>query len=108
MHTSLVNFNAPIDVRKRFDAICNANGRTRTSVLVELINNYILQEGRRLIKRQEELGVLDKRFQESMGLNGSNHRNDVYHQSTHPPLHQWGDKEFDLPALIYSDGQGDW
>ncbi|NQV95201.1 MAG: site-specific integrase [Sphingomonadales bacterium] len=39
MDTSyLTNFNAPIDTRNRFDAICHASGRTRTSVLVDTIN----------------------------------------------------------------------
>ncbi len=57
----LTNFNVPSDTRRRFDAICNASGRTRTSVLVELMTNYVLEEGRRLIERQKELGDLDNR-----------------------------------------------
>lgn len=105
---TLTNFNVPITTRKRFDAICHASGRTRTSVLVELMTNYILQEGRRLVEHQKELGDLDKRFQGSLGLNGSNSYMDVRHRSLHSPRQTWVDKEFDLPDPIYSDGWEDW
>ena len=108
MHTTLINFNTPIDVRKRFDAICHASGRTRTSVLVELMTNYVLQEGKRLVERQKELGDLDKRFQESLGLRGSNRHMNVLHRSVLPLRQTWGDQDFDLPDPIYSDGRDDW
>lgn len=104
----LTNFNVPIATRKRFDAICHASGRTRTSVLVELMTNYVLDEGKRLVERQKELGDLDKRFQESLGLKGSNRHIDVRHRSIHSPRQTWGDREFDLPDPIFSDGQEDW
>ena len=41
--TQLTNFNVPLPTRKRFDAICRASGRTRTSVLVELMTDHILK-----------------------------------------------------------------
>lgn len=104
----LTNFNVPIDTRRRFDAICHASGRTRTSVLVELMTNYVLQEGKRLIERQKELGDLDKRFQESLSLNGSNRQLDIRHRSVHSARQTWGDNEFDLPDPIFSDGRDDW
>ena len=104
----LTNFNVPIDTRRRFDAICHASGRTRTSVLVELMTNYVLQEGKRLVERQKELGDLDKRFQESLSLKGSNRQMDIRHRSVHSARQTWGDNEFDLPDPIFSDGHGDW
>jgi len=104
----LTNFNVPIDTRRRFDAICHASGRTRTSVLVELMTNYVLQEGKRLVERQKELGDLDKRFQESLDLKGSNRQLDIRHRSVHSARQTWGDNEFDLPDPIFSDGHGDW
>ena len=82
---TLTNFNVPITTRRRFDAICHASGRTRTSVLVELMTNYVLQEGKRVIERQKKLGDLDKRFQESQGLKGSHHNMDIGHRSFHTP-----------------------
>jgi hypothetical protein len=104
----LTNFNVPIDTRRRFDAICHASGRTRTSVLVELMTNYVLQEGKRLVERQKELGDLDKRFQESLSLKGSNRQVDIRHRSVHSARQTWVDNEFDLPDPIFSDGHGDW
>jgi len=104
----LTNFNAPIDTRRRFDAICHASGRTRTSVLVELMTNYVLEEGRRLIERRKELGDLDKRFEGSLGIRGSSNQVDICHRSTRSAQEQWGDRGHDLPNPIFSDGQGDW
>ncbi|WP_146107644.1 hypothetical protein [Porphyrobacter sp. HT-58-2] len=104
----LTNFNVPIDTRRRFDAICHASGRTRTSVLVELMTNYVLEEGRRLIERRKELGDFDKRFQGSLGIRGSTDQVDICHRPTHSVQEHWGDKEYDLPDPIFSDGQGDW
>jgi hypothetical protein len=108
MHTTLINFNTPIDVRKRFDAICHASGRTRTSVLVELMTDYVLEEGRRLVERQKTLSDLDMRFQESLGLKVSKRQMETGHRSIHSPRQTWGDEEFDLPDPIYSDGRDDW
>ena len=106
--TQLTNFNVPLPTRKRFDAICRASGRTRTSVLVELMTDYVLQEGRRLVERQKTLSDLDMRFQESLGLRGSSSKVENSHRSIHSPRQTWGDQDFDLPDPIYSDGRDDW
>jgi hypothetical protein len=104
----LTNFNVPIDTRRRFDAICHASGRTRTSVLVELMTNYILEEGKQLLERQKKLGDLDIRFQESLGLRSSPNKMETSHRSIHSHRQTWGDQEYDLPDPIYSDGRDDW
>ncbi len=106
--TSLTNFNVPNSTRKRFDAICHASGRTRTSVLIELMTNYVLEEGKRLVERQKELGDLDMRFQESLGLTGRRANGETCNRTVHSPQQTWGDREFDLPEAIYSDGLEDW
>ena len=108
MPASLINFNVPTTIRQRFNVICLANCRTRTSVLVELMTNYILEEGKRLIERQKELGDFDIRFQESLGLGGSHNKVDTSHRAAHSPRQTWGDRDFDIVDPIYSDGQGDW
>lgn len=108
MARTLLNFNAPVSVRKRFDAICHASGRTRTSVLVELMTNYVIQEGERLVERQKQLGDIDDQFMESKGLRGSRHQMETGYRSTPSPRDQWGDRDFDLPDPIFTDGQGDW
>lgn len=106
--STLTNFNAPIDTRRRFDAICHASGRTRTSVLVQLMTDYVLEEGKRLMERQRQLGDLDKRFQESTGLTGSNHSLDRFHRNTRPHRQTRVSDEFDLPTSFHSDGREDW
>ena len=108
MPASLINFNVPTTIRQRFNVICLANCRTRTSVLVELMTNYILEEGKRLIERQKELGDLDIQFQESLSRRGNTNKTETNHQSVYSPRQTWGDLDFDIVDPIYSDGQGDW
>ncbi len=104
----LMNFNVPLTTRKRFDAICHANGRTRTSVLVELMTKHVLEEGRRLIERREALGDLDKLFQDSPGLTGSNGGLDRPHRTVPSPWQTQVSRESDLPSSFYSDGREEW
>jgi hypothetical protein len=106
--STLTNFNVPITTRKRFDVICHASGRTRTSVLVELMTNYVLEEGMRLIERQKELGELDMRFQESLGLRGSSNKMETSNRATQSPRQTLVDRDFEIVDPIYSDGRGDW
>ena len=72
------------------------------------MTNYVLEEGRRLIERQKELGDLDVRFQESLGLTGHRANVETSNRTAHSPQQTWGDKEFDLPEAIYSDGLENW
>jgi hypothetical protein len=47
----LTNFHAPSNTRSQFDQICQMSGRTRTSVLVELMEDYVLTKGPALSDR---------------------------------------------------------
>ncbi|MEY4999712.1 MAG: hypothetical protein RIS00_1756 [Pseudomonadota bacterium] len=106
--TQLTNFNVPLPTRKRFDAVCRASGRTRTSVLVELMTDHILKEGRRLTDQQSELEQIDaaigksrsvKRFSDWGYPDGN----------PHPPARLGrSDQEFDLPEPLRSDGWDGW
>ena len=106
--TQLTNCNVPLPTRKRFDAICRASGRTRTSVLVELMTDHILKEGRRLTDQQSELEQIDaaigksrsvKRFSDWGYPDGN----------PHPPARLGrSDQEFDLPEPLRSDGWDGW
>lgn len=107
-NTTLTNFNVPFGTRKRFDEVCRASGRTRTSVLVELMTYHILKEGRRLTDQQSELEQIDaaigksrsvKRFSDWGYPDGN----------PHPPGRLGrSDQEFDLPEPLRSDGWDGW
>ena len=45
----LINFLVPIETHEAFDAICDLEGRSRTSVLVSLMTGFIASEGQRII-----------------------------------------------------------
>lgn len=106
--TTLTNFNVPSRTRQRFDEVCHASGRTRTSVLVELMEQFILNQGPVLAERAKRFQEVDHSIRENrriMELKGN-----------------WADKpakvgssisrrsEFDLVPLnpMFSDGQEDW
>lgn len=40
----LTNFNVPIFTKNRFDRVCQISGRTRTSVLIELMERYVVDQ----------------------------------------------------------------
>lgn len=108
MHSSLVNFNAPIAVRKRFDALCMANGRTRTSVLLELMQNYVLAEAKRLAALEQELCSLDEYFQKSQVLNKVHQHSLQKPQNCNSFWENKGSHENDLPTSFFSDGLEEW
>ncbi len=57
--TTLINFNAPNSTRQRFDKVCQLVGRTRTSVLVELMNGYILTKANEITANNQKMKLID-------------------------------------------------
>ena len=106
--TSLTNFNVPLPLRNRFDAICHASGRTRTSVLVGLMTDYILHQSQLLATQNQKLELVDQMLEEK--LDPRRHQSfQGYQAQSYQKTHQSrSDREFDLPDFLVSDGQGDW
>lgn len=109
MDTSyLTNFNAPIDTRNRFDAICHASGRTRTSVLVELMTDYILHQSELLATRSLKFNQVDQMLGDVKVSNGGR----LFESRTSPlsrnRSQSRSNQDFELPDAFVSDGQGDW
>jgi hypothetical protein len=57
---TLINFNVPDPIRVRFDKVCQLSGRTRTSVLVELMKNYVTTKGAELKEENERYLLIDQ------------------------------------------------
>jgi hypothetical protein len=57
--TTLINFNAPNSTRLRFDKVCQLVGRTRTSVLVELMNGYVLTKANEITVNNQKIKIID-------------------------------------------------
>lgn len=70
MQSTLINFNVPEGIRHRFDEVCRASGRTRTSVLVELMEGYVLTQGKVLADRHVEIRKVDQTLEEIRQLMG--------------------------------------
>jgi hypothetical protein len=90
---ALINFNAPDPIRVRFDKVCQLSGRTRTSVLVELMNTYITTKGAELTKENERYQLIDQAIRQR-------------DEFDHPSL---GRSSFDnAPPMFFSNDGGDW
>jgi hypothetical protein len=106
--TSLTNFNVPLPVRSRFDAICHASGRTRTSVLVDLMTDYILNQSQQLATRNHRFQIVDQMLVDKRASN-----DDGLLPSSPSALSQNRNQKlsnqcFELPDAFVSDGQEDW
>lgn len=107
-HTTLTNFNAPVATRRRFDAICHASGRTRTSVLVDLMTSYVLEQSEQLSNRDRQFDLIDKQLEENSVLKGlrSPPGDPTRSRRTVSQTRSYG--EFDPPEFLVSDGQEGW
>lgn len=106
--TQLTNFNVPLPTRKRFDAICRASGRTRTSVLVELMTDHILKEGRRLTDQQSELEQIDAAIGKSRSVKRFSDWAYPDARQSAPCDLNGSDRDFDLPEPLRSNGWDGW
>ena len=62
---SLTNFNVPMTTRTRFDQVCELSGRTRTSVLIELMERHIIEQGKVLESRNRQIEEVDDTLRKS-------------------------------------------
>jgi hypothetical protein len=56
---ALTNFNVPIMTKDRFDRVCEISGRTRTSVLIELMERHIVDQTDFLQSRNHQFERID-------------------------------------------------
>ena len=106
--TSLINFNAPSPLRSRFDAICHASGRTRTSVLVELMADYILHQSQLLATRNHQFQMVDELLGENSVSKGETSFPSNQTLASRNTTQTRSNREFDLPDFLVSDGQEGW
>lgn len=106
--TILTNFNSPPDTRIRFDEICRLSGRTRTSVLVELMEEYVLLQGPALVMRNQELQQVDRNLGESCRLLGLRDWMNQGTDHSRSPRQPQGEQDSDPISPLWSDGREDW
>ncbi len=106
--TSLTNFNVPIPLRSRFDAICHASGRTRTSVLVELMTDYILHQSQLLATKNHQFQMVDELLGDNSVSRGDRPFPSNQTLVSRNTTQTRSNTEFDLPEFLVSDGQEGW
>lgn len=107
-NTTLTNFNVPVRTRNRFDEVCHASGRTRTSVLVELMEGFILKQAQLLADRTKRLQEVDHSIRENRRIMGF--KEFIADQSAKEgsTVSRRSNPNLDMPDPMFSDGQDDW
>lgn len=106
--TTLTNFNVPYHIRKRFDEVCHASGRTRTSVLVEMMETFTLWQGKVLAAKNEQFHQVDQTLQESRRIMGFKDFLAEQSDKGRDGVQTLLKSEFELPSPFMSDGQEEW
>lgn len=106
--TSLTNFNVPIPLRSRFDAICHASGRTRTSVLVELMTDYILHQSQLLATRNQGFKLVDQTLGENSALMRDRQIWGNQSRSHRDAIQKRSNEDLAPPGFLVSYGQEGW
>jgi hypothetical protein len=106
--TLLTNFNVPIPLRSRFDAICEAIGRSRTSVLVELMSDYIVHQSQHLAARNHQFKKIDELLGENTVLMGDRSFSRSKPRPSRYSVQTRSNQDLELPGPMFSDGQEDW
>lgn len=104
----LTNFNVPFRIRKRFDEVCHASGRTRTSVLLELMEDFILEQGNILAERSKRFEEVDRSIRENRRRMGFPEFVTDQSFETRNRVHTRSNSNLAPPSMFYSDGQEDW
>lgn len=107
-NTMLTNFNVPFGTRKRFDEVCRASCRTRTSVLVELMTDYILHQSQHLATRNHQFQMVDELLGDNSVSRGDRSFPSNHTLARRNATQTHSDKVFDLPDFLVSDGQEGW
>lgn len=89
----LVNFLIEKQNKIRFGEVCRLIGKTRTQVLVDLVNRYVIETGLELDERLKEMDRID----DLLG---------TYHEHLEKRKRLADEMEFQLPPSIFVwDGQ---
>ena len=107
-NTTLTNFNVPSRTRQRFDEVCHASGRTRTSVLVELMEQFILNQGQVLAERAKRFQELDHSIRKNQRLMGFREFHADQSANEGSNVSRRSEFDFDPPIPMFYDGQENW
>jgi len=104
----ITNFNAPKELRKRFDETCRMRGKTRTTVLIELMEHYVLSQAPVIFNLNERFVKLDQiiaNFRRTIDLAESTQE---YKDHARQGVNVEPDYDEEPLPMFFSDGREDW
>lgn len=108
MSITLINFKAPHSLLERFDTLCRLNGKTRTSVLLDLMTEYTIMQPRIIEARNLEFEEIDRLLQELYDFIGDPWPRKDLPNDDRIGVQNPSNPEFDLPDPIRDDGMEQW
>ena len=57
---TLINFHVPSDLLATFDRLCRLNGKPRSQILNDLLRSWVLETGRQMLTRIDEVRKIDQ------------------------------------------------
>ena len=101
----LINFMAPDDLISPMDQICHSIGRTRTSVILELIENFIADQIPLISNKNEKLKQAKVILEENRRLSDVRRQNLISsHIQRHDHLENHMPDDMELPSIFMSNG----
>ena len=66
----IINFYVPVELKNRFDSICAEINQTRTSILLSLMDRFVVQKGLELAETSNHLNTIDNHIAERRKVMG--------------------------------------
>lgn len=104
----LTNFNVPVELKARFDAVCQASSRTRTSVLVELMERYVIDQSEALAERRQRLNMLDQTIAEILDSKTMSDPDGRSSDNRHRHVQRPGESNFEPLSAFIEDEEDRW
>lgn len=81
----MVNLNVPTQTLRGFDRLCRLVGKTRTSILVDLMRSFVLQEGKRIMEQVQQISSLAE-CADKLDKTGVEHRSELERSDPSKPM----------------------
>lgn len=99
-HKVLINFYVSRTTRNRFDGICRASGKTRTQVLVALMNEHVSRSQPILEAHYEKLKEADRTLAAIKAYENQVQDRMQEGEAEMPPAIFWSDEQNEVPFFF--------
>ena len=67
-NTILVNFNIPNSLNNRFSSVCKIMGKTKTSIFIQVIEQFVISAPSQIERRNETMSRIDDSIRHQLAI----------------------------------------